>query len=174
MHIGSATAFGILCTLALITAVGIYAGKKVKSARDFTTGSNLGAPMIAGSLIGTLVGGSSTIGTAQLAFDYGFSAWWFTLGGGIGLCILALVFAKPLYNSGLTTLPQILTREYGKRIATLSAVLMSVGTFMSIVSQMLSGTALITSMVEVATAVRLPRLWALKYPMGIYFMRSPM
>lgn len=72
MHIGSATAFGILCTLALITAVGIYAGKKVKSARDFTTGSNLGAPMIAGSLIGTLVGGSSTIGTAQLAFDYGF------------------------------------------------------------------------------------------------------
>lgn len=41
MHIGSATAFGILCTLALITAVGIYAGKKVKSARDFTTGSNL-------------------------------------------------------------------------------------------------------------------------------------
>lgn len=44
MHIGSATAFGILCTLALITAVGIYAGKKVKSARDFTTGSNLGAP----------------------------------------------------------------------------------------------------------------------------------
>lgn len=153
MHIGSATAFGILCTLALITAVGIYAGKKVKSARDFTTGSNLGSPMIAGSLIGTLVGGSSTIGTAQLAFDYGFSAWWFTLGGGIGLCILALVFAKPLYNSGLTTLPQILTREYGKRIATLSAVLMSVGTFMSIVSQMLSGTALITSMVEVAPSI---------------------
>ena len=30
-----------------------------------------------------------------------------------------------------------------------------------------------SSMVEVATAVRLPKLWALKYPMGIYFMRSP-
>ena len=34
--------------------------------------------------MGTLVGGSSTIGTAQLAFDYGISAWWFTLGGGVG------------------------------------------------------------------------------------------
>ena len=77
MHIGSATAFGILCTLALITAVGIYAGKKVKSARDFTTGSNLGAPMIAGSLIGTAItlldtdspDGSSVATLIQSAMD---------------------------------------------------------------------------------------------------------
>ena len=36
-----------------------------------------------GAIIGTLVGGSSTIATAQLAYTFGMSAWWFTLGAGI-------------------------------------------------------------------------------------------
>ncbi|MGL5694605.1 MAG: hypothetical protein ACRCXA_11045, partial [Peptostreptococcaceae bacterium] len=80
---------GAILILVLITGVGIYSGKKVKSAGDFAVGGRqAGAGIIAGSIIGTLVGGASTIGTAQLAYTYGFSAWWFTLGGGIGCLIL--------------------------------------------------------------------------------------
>ncbi|WP_154029526.1 sodium:solute symporter family transporter [Romboutsia lituseburensis] len=101
--------------------------------------------MVAGSIIGTLVGGASTIGTAQLAFNYGFSAWWFTLGGGIGCLILGLGFAKPLYNSEITTLPQVFAREYGQTASTVSTVLMSIGSFLSIVAQVLSGIALVTT-----------------------------
>jgi len=145
MQLSVMSALGAVATLMLVVLVGIYAGKKVKSASDFTSGNQMGIPMIAGSLVGTLVGGASTIGTAQLAFSYGFSAWWFTLGGGIGLLVLAFCFAKPMYNGGYRTLPQILSRSYGKKMATLAAVLMSVGTFISIVSQLLSGQALITS-----------------------------
>jgi len=100
---------------------------------------------VAGSIIGTLVGGSSTIGTAQLAFTYGFSAWWFTLGGGIGCLILALGFAKPLYNSGISTLPQVFSREYDQTSSTVATVLMSIGSFLSIVAQVLAGIALVTS-----------------------------
>ena len=111
---------GALVTLALVLIVGIRAGKKVKNAGDFTNGSGMGVPMIAGSLVGTLVGGASTIGTAQLAFHYGFSAWWFTLGGGIGLLVLALVFVKPMVRGGYRSLPQILSHTYGKKAATLS------------------------------------------------------
>lgn len=152
MELSFLSALGILATVALITGVGIYAGKKVSSAQDFTSGSNMGVSMVAGSLIGTMVGGASTIGTAQLAFNYGFSAWWFSLGGGIGLLIMAALFAAPLYNSGLVTLPQIFTREYGKKVATAAAILMSVGTFMSIVSQLLSGVALVTSVYPIPSA----------------------
>ena len=139
------TVMGALAALLLVALTGVYAGKKVKNAGDFTGGSKMGAAMIAGSLVGTLVGGASTIGTAQLAFTYGFSAWWFTLGGGIGLFVLALLFAGPMYGGSYRTLPQILSKAYGKKIATLAAVLMSVGTFISILSQLLSGQALITS-----------------------------
>ena len=138
------TVSGALAVLALITAVGVRAGSKIKTARDFTTGSGMGVGMVAGSLIGTLVGGASTIGTAQLAFTYGLSAWWFTLGGGIGLAVMAFWFVGPLRRSGLATLPQLLTPEYGKHVATAAALLMSIGTFISIVSQLLSGAALIT------------------------------
>jgi len=144
---------GMLAVLALISVVGVRAGRKIKTAKDFTTGSGMGMPMVAGSLIGTLVGGASTIGTAQLAFTYGMSAWWFTLGGGIGLGIMALWFIGPLRKSGLSTLPQLLTREYGKRIATTAAILISAGTFISIVSQLLSGAALITSVWSMPTAL---------------------
>ena len=151
MELSFLSVCGILTTLALIVVVSVYAGKKVSGAKSFTSGNNMGVSMVAGSLVGTLVGGASTIGTAQLAFYYGFSAWWFSLGGGIGLLIMALFFAKPLHGSGLVTLPQILTKEYGKKIATAAAVLMSIGTFMSIVSQLLSGVALVTSLHPIST-----------------------
>ena len=64
---------------------------------------------------------------------------------------MTLWFIRPLRNSGLTTLPQILTKEYGKKVATAAAILMSVGTFISIVSQLLSGAALITSLWQMPT-----------------------
>ena len=72
---------GIVSTLAAMTAIGLYSGRKVKTAKDFTTGGGkAGWPVITGAILGTLIGGGSTIGTAQLAFEVGFSAWWWTLG----------------------------------------------------------------------------------------------
>lgn len=137
---------GAALVLLLITGVGVWSGRQVKSAGDFATGGrSAGAGIVAGSLIGTLVGGASTIGTAQLAFTYGFSAWWFTLGGGIGMLIMALSFSKPLYDSGISTMPQIFTREYGPKSATVVALLTSIGSFLSIVSQVISGIALVTA-----------------------------
>ena len=71
---------GVLATLTLMVAVGLYAGSKVKTAADFSTGGRQASTFIvSGTIMGTLVGGASTIGTAQLAFQYGFAAWWFTI-----------------------------------------------------------------------------------------------
>ena len=130
----------------LITGVGIYSGKKVKSASDFAVGGRkAGAGIVAGTIIGTLVGGSSTVGTAQLAFSFGLSAWWFTLGGGIACLVLAIGFAKPFYDSRISTIPQVFSREYGQTASTVSAVLMSIGSLFSIIAQLLAGMALISS-----------------------------
>lgn len=145
--------FGAILILILITCVGIYSGKRVTSAGDFAVGGRkAGVGIVAGTIIGTLVGGSSTIGTAQLAFNFGFSAWWFTLGGGIGCLILGIVFSKPLYESNITTLPQIFTRKYGQTSSTIATILMSIGSFLSIVAQFLSGIALITTVSNIAPA----------------------
>ena len=96
---------GVLLVLTLIAGIGIYSGKKVKNAADFSTGGGkAGAWIVAGTIMGTLVSGQATIGTAQLAFTYGMSAWWFTLGAGIGCLILAVGYTVPLRRSQQTTL----------------------------------------------------------------------
>jgi SSS family solute:Na+ symporter len=141
---------GAVLVLVFITALGLYSGKKVKTSSDFSGGAKTtGAGVVAGAIIGTLVGGASTIGTAQLAFNYGFSAWWFTLGGGIGVLLLGLFFDKTLYNSGVNTLPQFFRREFGQSAGVASTLLTSMGSFLSIVSQMLSGIALVAAVMQV-------------------------
>lgn len=144
---------GAALVILIIIGVGVYSGKQVKSAADYDGGHNASAGLVMGAIIGTLVGGSSTIGTAQLAYTYGFSAWWFTLGGGIGVLVLGLTFAKPLFNSGITTLPQLFAREYGEKSSTVMALLNSLGTFLSIVAQILSGVALITAVSSLSPIV---------------------
>ena len=85
MHLTPWHVVGLLATIALIIGVGIYSGRKVRSAADFASGGGkAGAWIVCGAIMGTLVSGQATIGTAQLAFNYGMSAWWFTLGSGIG------------------------------------------------------------------------------------------
>lgn len=137
---------GVVGTLILVSAVGIYAGRNVKSADDFTTGGRkASASIVAGTIMGTLVGGASTIGTAQLAFQFGFSAWWFTLGAGIGCAILGLGMVRTLWNSSVETVPQFLVKTYGVSIGPISSIFTSVGMFFSLIAQVLSFCALVTS-----------------------------
>ncbi|MGV8058273.1 MAG: sodium:solute symporter [Smithellaceae bacterium] len=137
----------IIITLAGFSALGIYAGRKVKSAADFAIGGRkAGAAVISGTIMGTLVGGSATVGTAELAFKYGMSAWWFNIGCGIGCAILGLALARSLHESSLQTIPQYLLRTYGKNIEPVTSVFLSIGMFLSIVAQGLAVVALMTSM----------------------------
>ncbi|MDR0862363.1 MAG: sodium:solute symporter family protein [Oscillospiraceae bacterium] len=142
---------GLSATLIVIVALSLFSGRKVKSAADFASGGGkTGSLIIAGAIMGTLVGGSSTVGTAQLAYEYGLSAWWFTLGGGIACLILALGFVKPFRKTGASTLVGIVSHEYGQTSGMLASILSSIGTFINIISQMLAATAVI--------AVVLPKL----------------
>ena len=89
------TVLGIGLVILLIIGVGAYSGKKIKTASDFLTGGGkVSSWIVCGSIMGALVSSQATIGTAQLAFHYGLSAWWFTLGSGIGCLVLALGYTK--------------------------------------------------------------------------------
>lgn len=140
---------GASVIMALVVAAGLYAGKRVKSVADFSSaGRSASVFMVMGALIGTLVGGASTIGTAQLAFSYGFSAWWFTLGGGLGLMVMALFYIRPVYRASATTIPGIISAEYGEKAGMTLAILSSAGSFIAIVSQLISGVALINAVLK--------------------------
>jgi SSS family solute:Na+ symporter len=138
---------GAVLTLAGILWLGISSGKKVKSAEDFDTGGKSAGPlMVFGGITGTLVGGSATIGTAQLAFTSGLSAWWFALGSALGCLILMLALVRPVRKSGCTTIQQMIHGEYGSFANVVTSVLTTVGTLLNIVSQVLAANALLTTM----------------------------
>ena len=146
MHLGPLHVVGMLATIGLIVGIGVYSGRKVASAADFSSGGGkAGAWIVCGAIMGTLVSGQATIGTAQLAFSFGMSAWWFTLGSGIGCLILAIGYAAPFRRSGCTTLLQVVSQEYGPRAETAGSIFCSVGIFISVVAQVLSATALLTT-----------------------------
>lgn len=146
--------FGILLTIGILLVVSILSGRKVKDAQSFTTGGKASSWMVCGTILGTLVGGQSTIGTAQLAFSYGISAWWFTIGAALGALALSVFYAKPIRNSGCTTLLEIVSHQYGRKAETVGSALFLIGIFISIMSQVLSSSALVTSLFH------LPLPWA--------------
>lgn len=150
MEIKAAHVIGILIVLALITGVGIWSGRKVKDASDFSGGGQAGAAVVIGTIMGTIVSGQATVGTAQLAFSYGLSAWWFTLGAGIGCLILAVGYARPLRHSGSQTLAGVIADEYGNRCDYAASVFSSLGIFISVIAQMISATALLTSIFPIS------------------------
>lgn len=137
---------GAILGIALVIGAGVVSGIRSGKKGVSTSGErSLGTILVTGSLLGVITGGASTIGTAQLAYTYGFSAWWFTLGAGLSCLVLMLTFARPFYFSGNRTLAQFIAPEYGQKAASVSAMLMSVGNFLSIVSQLFSGIALIAT-----------------------------
>lgn len=137
---------GILLTVGILLAASILSGRKVKDSRSFTTGGKAGSWMVCGAILGTLVGGQSTIGTAQLAFAFGLSAWWFTIGAALGALVLGLVYAGPLRRSGCTTLMEVVRKQYGPRAETVGSILFLIGIFISITSQLLSSSAMLGSL----------------------------
>lgn len=131
---------GAAVAVALIACLSIYTGVHIRKNQE--TNSN-GPGIVAGLIMGTLVGGSSTIGTAQLAYHYGMSAWWFTLGAGIACLIQALLYTKPLRKSQCRTLVGMIGREFGERSGIVASLLNSLGTFINILSQMIAASAVI-------------------------------
>ena len=95
----------MLLTVAFVIGVGIFQSRKVRSAEGYSVGGrSAGVPMVAGGIAGTVVGGGATVGTAQLAYSVGLSAWWFTLGSGIAFILMGIFYAQKMRSTGLSTM----------------------------------------------------------------------
>ena len=140
MNLNASQLIGLLISVLGIAGLAIFSGMQAKGK---TKGNTNGSPIVAGIIMGTLVGGSSTVGTAQLAYNYGLSAWWFTLGGGIACLVIALFYSNPWRRSGCATLVGMINNEFGSAAGLAASLLNSVGTFINIISQLIAATAVI-------------------------------
>jgi len=141
----------ISVTLLFVAVVSIYASKMVKNVQDFSVGGRkLGAALVGGSLVGAFVGGTSTVGTAQAAYLTGLNGIWFTLGAGLSCWFLALFLAKPLRNSQVETIPQLIESSFGGQAAIWSTFFISVGIIIQIAAQVLSAIPIVSLILNVS------------------------
>jgi len=139
----------LLPFLLVLTGMTLFAVRKApaRNAADFAVAGRTAGPWsVAGAIMGTLVGGASTIGTAQLAFLFGLSAWWFTLGAGLACLFLGLFLASPLQRGAVETIPQFIARYHGERARAWASAFSSLGMFIHIVAQLLACCALLSSL----------------------------
>jgi SSS family solute:Na+ symporter len=133
--------------------VAIRSSRAVRSAGDFSlAGRKAGSLDVAGGILGTLVGGAATIGTAQLAYLHGLSAWWFTLGAGISCLFLGLALAPSLRGGMVATIPQFISRYHGERARVCASLFSALGMFIHIVAQLLAGGALLSTLFDLSLA----------------------
>ncbi len=130
--------------VAFFVILGSRSRKAVSGGQDYSlAGRKASAASVSGVLLGALVGGASTVGTVQMAYEYGLAAWWFTLGGGIGCLVLGVWFALPLRSSGVETIPGYLKQTYNRPTGSTAMWASTIGTFISVVAQFLAGMALL-------------------------------
>ncbi|WP_305045806.1 sodium:solute symporter family protein [Geoalkalibacter sp.] len=138
---------GFLATLGLLLWLAGSRADKVRDRADFTlAGRRAGSWQVSGAILGTLVGGASTVGTVQLAFLHGLSAWWFTLGAGLACLFLGLFLAKPLRHAEVETIPQFIARYHGERVRKTASLFSALGMFLHIVAQLLAAAAILSTL----------------------------
>ncbi|WP_432401996.1 sodium:solute symporter family protein [Wukongibacter sp. M2B1] len=146
--------FSTILTLLLVSIFGFFSSKRIRTSSDFAVGGrSLGSSQVAGSIIATIVGGASTIGTAELAFNRGINAMWFTLGASIACLFLGIFLAGPLRRAEVETISEFLVRYYGEKAGLATSVLTSIAIFIHITGQVLSSVAILTSMFSVEERV---------------------
>jgi SSS family solute:Na+ symporter len=107
--------------------IGLGARKKVRTESGFFVAQRqMRLPFIAGSLVGTAVGGSVTVGMAGLGFGQGLTGAWWLLVGSIGLLILGIFFARRVRGAALYTLPELVEKQYDHRVGLAASILIVV------------------------------------------------
>lgn len=140
-HIYQAT---FILTFLCISVVAIRGSSKVKSAEDFSVaGRSLSRSGVSWVIIGTLVGGVSTIGTVQTAYTHGIAAGIFTFGSGLSCFLLGCFFARALREEKVITVSEYLGRYFGQRFRYYCSTLNSAGMFIHVVGQFLAAIAIL-------------------------------
>ncbi|MDD5475979.1 MAG: hypothetical protein PHU03_05645, partial [Syntrophales bacterium] len=115
--------------------VGALSIRKIRTMASYSVADRkAGTFIVTGSLLATIVGGSSTVGLAGLGYSKGLVGAWWLLVGVAGLVLLALFLAVHVRKTDAFTLPEILERQYGGKSARLAASLLIVTAWLGIIA----------------------------------------
>ncbi len=139
----------ILLYMAATVAIGLIASrmKQSKEAKqsndDFLMASkSLGPVVLAATLFAANTGGASTTGIATNVHTYGLSACWYVIAAGIGFVLVS--FIAPYFRKAqANTVPEIISKRYGKASHIFTAFTSIAALFMATGAQIIATASII-------------------------------
>ena len=146
---------GIVMIFIVVLAVGYYGAKKNTSSKDFlVAGGTAGSVTVAGAILSTVVGGSMTVGSAEMGYSEGMFGIWQSVGSSIAMVLLAVLLCKFFHRvrdkKQITTIPGTLTFFYGEKIGPILGIFGAIGIFLSVLAQIKSFSVLMQSAFGIA------------------------
>jgi len=128
---------------AIVITVGVLSRRKANRIDDFLVAGRKGSSvLVTGSLLATVVGGSATIGMAGLGFSRGLTGAWWLLVGCMGLVLAGLLFAGKIRSFGLYTLPEMVERQYDRRVGLAASFLIVIAWLGVLAAQIIASSRL--------------------------------
>jgi SSS family solute:Na+ symporter len=107
-----------------IIGIGVWSKRRAGGQNGFFVAHRRGTLLlITGSLVATAIGGSATVGMAGLGFKQGLTGAWWLLVGSVGLVLLGIFFARKVRGAALYTLPELVERQYDRRVSLAASIL---------------------------------------------------
>lgn len=134
----------------LITLIAGYLSKRfVKNSKDFLIGGGgLQTTGITSMLMGSIIGGASTVGTSQMAYERGLGAIWFTLGLSISSILLYIFYGKLLEKKQYITVVEIIGKNFGEKARKVASIILCLGMFIHINGQVLASVSIFNSLLN--------------------------
>ena len=137
----------ILLYMFATVVIGLVASRKKTTEKqsndDFLMASkSLGPVVLAGTLFAANTGGASTTGIATNVYQYGLSAAWYVIAGGIGFVLVSFI-APYFRRAQASTVPQIISKRYGKPSHIFTAVTSIAALFMATGAQIIATASII-------------------------------
>ena len=123
----------IFIYLFILTGIGIYKSRQVKTQEDFTVAGRTLSPWImVCTMLAVWIGTGSIVGNAGKTYEVGMSALWLPCGTFIGMILLSFI-ATRARNIEALTVPEIIGKRFGGSARMLAVVALIVA-YMVIVS----------------------------------------
>jgi SSS family solute:Na+ symporter len=139
----------IVLYMVATVAIGLIVSNRKKSKTEkqsnddfLMAGKSLGPVVLAGTLFASNTGGASTTGVATNVYTYGLSASWYVIAAGIGFVLVSFI-APYFRKTQANTVPEIISKRYGKPSHIFTAITSITALFMATGAQIIATASII-------------------------------
>lgn len=167
----------VICYMIILIGVGIWTARKTKTTEDFmVAGRNIGIWRFTAAMAACVIGGSLTMGSSTLAYNFGVGAIW--LGGicAVSIFLMSLFLRTKLADMRILSAAEGFGIFYGSFARVLSALVMmiymfmvgvvqvvAVGTIMNIMFGWSTQASMLIGGVVVLAYIVIGGMWAVTY-----------